>query len=46
MLTRPNASVIVVNAPTTSYSPARRTSCSAQALSLPLDQAISALGRR
>ena len=45
-LTRPKALVTVVSAPTTSISPARRTSCSAQALSLPLDQAISALGRR
>ena len=45
MLTRPKVSVTVVSAPTISQSPARRTSCSAQALSLPLDQAISAFGR-
>jgi hypothetical protein len=37
MLTRPNVSVTVVSAPTISQSPARRASCSAQALSLPLD---------
>src|SRR5262245_56381959 len=44
MLTRPTFSETVVSAPTTSQSPLRRASCSAQALSLPLDQAISALG--
>src|SRR5215471_14854673 len=43
MLTRQNSCVTVVSAPTISSSPERRTSCSAQALSLPLDQAISAL---
>ena len=43
--TRSNVSVTVVSAPTTSYSPARRTSCSENALSLPLDHEISALGR-
>ena len=37
--------VTVVNAPTTSNSPARLTSCSANALSLPLDHEISAFGR-
>ena len=45
MLTRPKVSVTVVKAPTMSYSPARRASCSAQALSLPLDQAIRAFGK-
>src|SRR5215475_831208 len=44
MLTRPNVSVTVVKAPTISKSPVRRASCKAQALSLPLDQAIKALG--
>ena len=43
--TRPNVSVTVVSAPTTSNSPARLTACSAKALSLPLDQEISAFGR-
>jgi hypothetical protein len=42
MLTRPKASVTVVKAPTISKSPERRASCSAHALSLPLDQAIRA----
>jgi hypothetical protein len=37
--------VTVVNAPTTSNSSARLTSCSANALSLPLDHEISAFGR-
>src|SRR5450759_5417895 len=45
MLTRAKVSVTVVKAPTMSNSAWRRTSCSAQALSLPLDQAISAFGR-
>src|SRR5262249_59801946 len=45
MLTRPKVSVTVVSAPTISQSPARRASWRAQALSLPLDQAISAFGR-
>ena len=40
-----NVSVTVVSAPTTSNSPARRISCSANALSLPLDHEISAFGR-
>ena len=44
-LTRPNVSVTVVTAPTMSNSPVRRASCNAQALSLPLDQAISAFAR-
>ena len=44
MLTRAKSSVTVVSAPATSNVPCRRTSCSAQALSLPLDQAISACG--
>ena len=43
--TRPKVSVTAVKAPTTSNSPARRTSCSANALSLPLDHEISAFGR-
>src|SRR3954453_20017071 len=43
-LTRLNASFTVVSAPTMSNSPDRRTRCSAQALSLPLDQEISAFG--
>ena len=43
-MTRPNVSVTVVSAPTTSNSPARSTSCSANAGSLPLDQEISAFG--
>jgi hypothetical protein len=43
--TRPNVSVTVVNAPTTSNSPARLTSWSANALSLPLDHEISAFAR-
>ena len=43
--TRPNVSVTVVNAPTTSNSRARLTSWSANALSLPLDHEISAFGR-
>src|SRR5947209_3434100 len=43
-LTRPNVSLTVVSAPTISNSPACRTRCSAQALSLPLDQEISAFG--
>jgi hypothetical protein len=45
MDTRPKVSVTVVKAPTTSNSPARLTSWSANALSLPLDHAISAFGR-
>ena len=45
MLTRPKLSVTVVKAPTMSYSPAARASCSAQAESLPLDQAIRAFGK-
>ena len=45
MLTRANESVTVVSAPTMSNSPARRASCSAQAESLPLDQATNAFGR-
>src|SRR3974390_375656 len=44
MLTRSNTSFTVVSTPTTSNSPACLISCSAQALSLPLDQAMSALG--
>jgi hypothetical protein len=43
--TRPKVSVTAVNAPTTSNSPNRLTSCSANALSLPLDHEISAFGR-
>jgi hypothetical protein len=43
--TRPKVSVTLVNAPTTSNSPARLTSCSANAESLPLDHEISAFGR-
>jgi hypothetical protein len=43
--TRSNVSVTVVKAPTTSNSPARLTSWSANALSLPLDHEISAFGR-
>jgi hypothetical protein len=43
MLTRRNVSVIVVKAPTISKSPVTRVSCSAQALSLPLDHAMRAL---
>src|SRR5690348_9462927 len=43
--TRPKLSFTVVSAPTTSNAPARRTSCSAKALSLPDDHEISALGR-
>ena len=42
--TRSNVSVTVVSAPTTSNSPARLISCSANALSLPLDHEISAFG--
>src|SRR5215468_10177590 len=42
--TRAKVSVTVVSAPTTSYWPARRTSWSENAESLPLDQAIRALG--
>jgi hypothetical protein len=45
MDTRPKVSVTVVNAPTTSNSPARLTPWSARALSLPLDHEISAFGR-
>jgi hypothetical protein len=45
METRPKVSVTVVKAPTKSNSPARLTSWSANALSLPLDHEISALGR-
>src|SRR5262245_26430075 len=45
MLTRPKVSVTVVNAPTISNSPTRRTSWSAHALSLPLDHATKAFGR-
>src|SRR5262249_17857985 len=45
MLTRPKASVTVVKALIISRSPARRTSCNAHALSLPLDQATSAFDR-
>jgi hypothetical protein len=45
MDTRPKVSVTVVNAPTTSNSPASLTSWSAKALSLPLDHEISAFGR-
>src|SRR5262245_14475305 len=44
MPTRRALSWIVVSAPTTSYSPARRTSCSDHAESLPLDHAMRALG--
>jgi hypothetical protein len=40
-----NVSLTVVRAPTTSSSPPRLTSWSANALSLPLDHEISALGR-
>jgi hypothetical protein len=43
--TRSNASVTVVRAATTSNSPARLTSCSENAESLPLDHEISAFGR-
>src|SRR5215217_3168524 len=43
--TRSKVSVTVVNAPTTSSSPACRISCNANALSLPLDHEISAFAR-
>jgi hypothetical protein len=44
MLTRPKASLTVVSAPTISKVTDRRTSCSAQTLSLPLDQAMRVRG--